>query len=226
MQIERLSEKRILCVGAGGLGTVALYLLAGCGIGTLGIADGDSVDLSNLDRQFLFDRDMIGKNKAESAVYRLKQLHPTVKYNVYPVFLTEDNAEAVLVDYDLVLAAVDSLFARLLLNRVCSKLSIPLISGGVDGKTGMLQFVRYGVTACLSCVYDGTPDAERKPISDPSVVSVISAWMAEVARDYLITGKDPLDGCLLMYDAKQLETSRVRLARRTDCTICAHISQK
>ena len=217
---RKLLNGRVLCVGAGGLGSVALYCLAGSGVGTLGIADGDTVSLSNLNRQFLHGMDVLGRPKTESAVRSLNRLNPELRYEAYDVLLNEENAPEIIQKYDLVLAAVDNLPTRMMLNRICKGAGVPLINGGVEGLAGMVQMVEFGKTACLACLYEDAPKKEIHPVAFPPVVSTISSLMAECAVFYLLTGKNPLGGDLMYYAAGALEFTKIHTDRNPRCPVC------
>lgn len=221
---ERLRRARVLTVGAGGLGSVALFTLAGMGIGTLGIADGDTVSLGNLNRQFLHGMDSLGESKVASAARTLRRLNPEPHYRLYSFMLDAGNAEEIVSDYDIVLAAVDGLPVRMLLNRACADAGVPLINGGVDGEVGTVQLVEYGRSACLACLYGEKACGEGKAVSYPPVVGAISAMMADCAVQYLLTGRDPLCGQLLCYRARELSTECITVLRRADCPVCGEAS--
>lgn len=222
---ERLSRARALVVGAGGLGSVALYCLAGAGVGVIGIADGDTVSLGNLNRQFLHGTDTLGMPKVVSAVESLRRLNPEPEYRLFGEMLTDSSAENAVRGYDVVLAAVDSLSARLILNRACAKAGVPLVNGGVNGMDGVVQVVRYQKTACLACLYGDGAASPNKPVSYPPVVSVISSLMAQCALSLLLTGESPLGSELLYYDARTLAFSRVPALRSETCPVCSGRTQ-
>ncbi|MFZ6014563.1 MAG: HesA/MoeB/ThiF family protein, partial [Bacteroidota bacterium] len=127
----RLRRSRVLVVGAGGLGSPALLYLAAAGVGTIGIVDFDSVDVSNLQRQIIFTIHDIGKNKAEAAQARLAQINPLVTYHVHSLHITSANALNIIGNYDLVLDATDNFPTRYLLNDACVLLNKPLIYGSI-----------------------------------------------------------------------------------------------
>ena len=130
---KRLLESTVLVVGAGGLGSVALYCLSGAGVGHIRLADGDTVSCSNLNRQFLhFEKD-IGRGKVESASEKLSAFAPQLDLQPYHGFVDETNAEPLVRGADAVLAATDNVSSRLALNRACCRLGVPLVNGGIDG---------------------------------------------------------------------------------------------
>lgn len=126
-----LRSARVLMIGAGGLGSTALTYLAAAGVGTIGIVDSDHVDLSNLQRQIIHSTPAIGELKAESAARRLRELNPTVEVETYPLRLTEQNADDVLVGWDLVLDGTDNLPTRYLISDTAVRLEMPVVFGSI-----------------------------------------------------------------------------------------------
>lgn len=223
---QRLAGKRVLCIGAGGLGSVALFILAGSGIGTIGVLDGDRVSLGNLNRQFLYRMEDIGAPKAGTAIQALKRLNPSLAYTAFNTMLDGDNALPIIQEYDLVMSAVDNLHTRLIINQACGAADVPLVNGGVNGLKGMVQLVRYGISGCLSCMYGDAPQVLEAPVSFPPVVSVISSMMAQCAIAYLLTGEDPLDGCIAYYDGASLSLRHIPTKPAAGCPVCAGHQQK
>ncbi|HRE31614.1 MAG TPA: HesA/MoeB/ThiF family protein, partial [Candidatus Berkiella sp.] len=129
---KRLQQARILCVGAGGLGNPSLFYLAGAGIGRIGIADADKVDLQNLQRQILFTEADIGKTKSTAAITHLQALNHTIIYDDIPEFINIDNVLACVKVYDYILDCTDNIQTKLLLNDACHQLQKPLVSASVE----------------------------------------------------------------------------------------------
>lgn len=140
---QKLKAAKVLVVGAGGLGCPALLYLAGAGIGTIGIADGDVIEVSNLPRQVLYGNESIGKKKAAEARRVLAAINPMVKVIVYEEFLTAQNAGRIMQDFDVVIDATDNLETRYLLDEVCVALQKPWIFGGVYQYEGQLSVFNY-----------------------------------------------------------------------------------
>ena len=218
---EKLRAATVLVAGAGGLGSTALYCLCGAGVGQVRIVDGDTVSLSNLNRQFLhFVRD-IGRSKLDSAAEKLRAFAPDCSLTLHHAFVDEDNAESLVRGADLVLAATDNLSSRLALNRACCRLGVPLVNGGVDGMYGTVQTVLPGQTACLRCLLPAnapepaTPDRAFAP-----VVSTISALMAQCALLCLLGQGAEIAGRLLCFDGLRLTLDTLPLARNPSCPVC------
>lgn len=216
----RLSTASVLVVGAGGLGSSLLYNLAGMGVGCIGVCDGDTLSLSNLNRQFLHTEADIGLNKAESAVRRLRAYNSSLCYKAICCHADAQNADALVGAYDLIVLAVDTLDARLLLNRVCVQHQKPLVNGGVYAMTGMCNMVVPHKSACLQCLYGHTKATGGTPTAFPPVVSVIGSLEAQLAATYLLSGEDPLGGRLLCMDATRFSFDRVALVPDPACAVC------
>lgn len=218
---RRLLSSSVFVVGCGGLGSVLLYCLCGMGVGRVGFCDGDTVSLSNLNRQFLHRADSIGRNKAESANKTLSAFAPDIELIPHPVALTDQNAASLLSGYDAVALAVDSLPSRLVANRACVRLNTPLVDGGVDGLRGTLYTVRPHETACLNCLYQGMTPSDACVSSFAPVVSAISALQAQAISNILLGRENPSDGRLYLYDGASLALESVALKRLPDCAVCS-----
>ncbi|KAK7429976.1 hypothetical protein QQZ08_003598 [Neonectria magnoliae] len=155
----RLKAARVLIVGAGGLGCPAAAYLAGAGVGTLGLVDGDDVEVSNLHRQIAHATDRVGKGKVESAITYLQGLNPTVKYSAHPTHLTPANAEDTVSKYDLVLDCTDHPTSRYLISDVCVLLGKPLVSASAFQTSGQLIVLNNppGRGPCYRCVFPTPP---------------------------------------------------------------------
>lgn len=141
---QKLSNAKVLMIGAGGLGCPALLYLATAGVGTLGIADGDSLSESNLNRQTLFGQNDIGSPKAKTAKKVLKEKYPDIHFEVIPYFLTAENTLEILKNYDLVLDGSDNFETRYMINDACVLLNIPLIMGAIYQYEGQLMVFNFG----------------------------------------------------------------------------------
>ena len=215
---HKLAASSVLVVGAGGLGGPLLYALAGAGVGRLVIVDWDTVSLSNLNRQFLFDQADLGRPKAEAAARRLSAFNPDLRVEGVEAWLDEKTGMELLADCQLAVAAVDNLPARLALNAACAKRKIPLVNGGVEGWYGSVMAVEFGKTPCLACCYAGTtPEEVGQALG--AVTGAVASLMATVALQMLL-GHNPIPGEMLLYDGKRLELDRVPVERGTGCPVC------
>ena len=216
---ERLAKASVLVVGAGGLGSALLFCLAGAGVGRIGIADFDTVAESNLNRQFLHTTDGIGTDKLDSALMRLKAFNPSLRYEPHRCKVNENNAAALVANYDIVLAAVDNLPTRAELNRACVKLGKPFVNGGVNGMFGTLQIVEPRKTACLTCIYGEKPKAPAATSFAP-VVSTISSLMAQAALLLLLGLPNPLPNTILYFDGESMTFDKISVSRNPSCPVC------
>ena len=217
---KKLARSSALVVGCGGLASTLLWCLCGMGVGRIGFCDGDVVARSNLNRQFLHNPRDIGRKKAQSAYEKLRAFAPELTLEPMSEHLTKENAETIVAGYGVVVLAVDSLPARLLVNRACVRRGVPLVDGGINGLHGTLHTVLPGRTACLHCLY-GEMEPPHGPIpSFAPVVSTISALEAQACADVLLGLPNPSAENLLLYDGAQFTLERVAVRRREDCPVC------
>jgi molybdopterin/thiamine biosynthesis adenylyltransferase/rhodanese-related sulfurtransferase len=230
---EKLLASRVLLVGAGALGSPAALYLAAAGVGTLGIADQDTVELSNLQRQILHTTERVGTPKTESARQTLNALNPTIQINTHQLRLTSENAEAVVRGYDLVIDGTDNFPARYLLNDVCLKLQLPYVYGSIYRFEGQVSvFWPAGAAAgaptpCYRCLYPAPAPPELAPSCAEAGVlgvlpGVIGTLQAIEALKLLLQLGDTLVGRLLCYDAL---TATFREFKTTADAHCAYCSQ-
>jgi len=172
---EKLSKARVLVVGAGGLGCPTLMYLAAAGVGTIGIADGDTVSLSNLNRQTLFGSGDLEKLKAETAAAVLKEKYPDIEFEVYPQFLTSENTLDIIRSYDLVLDGSDNFGTRYMINDACVLLNKPLVMGAIYQFEGQLAVFNYGPNPInYRDIYPDPPQADEIPnCSETGVLGVL-----------------------------------------------------
>ncbi|MBP2627304.1 MAG: UBA/THIF-type NAD/FAD-binding protein [Firmicutes bacterium] len=221
---KRLNNSSVLVVGAGGLGTTVLYSLAGAGVGTIGIVDDDVVDITNLNRQFLYDVQNIGDPKATIAQQRIHELNPDIKIIPYAVRFTEENAKMLLEGYDLVVLAVDNLSTRLVVNRACSLRNLPLVDGGIDGFRGYVTATQFNETPCLQCIYgDNGKKGNPTPGSLGAVVAVISSLEANLAILLLLGKPNPLASKSLYYDALNMSFDEIAFKKNKSCKVCGKL---
>jgi molybdopterin/thiamine biosynthesis adenylyltransferase len=155
----KLKNAKVALIGMGGIGAPAALYLAAAGVGTLGLIDDDAVSLSNLQRQVLYGAVDVDHGKAETAAARLADINPHTQYDVHAVRLDEDNATGILSGYDLVVDGCDNFPTRLLVNRACHELRIPLVSAAIGRWSGQLAV--FDGQPCYQClVPDIPPDAE------------------------------------------------------------------
>jgi len=222
----KLLDAKVLLLGAGGLGSpVALYLAA-AGVGTLGIVDGDDVDLSNLQRQVLHTTDRIGTRKVDSAEAAITALNPDVRVQKYATRLDAGNILEILAGYDVVVDGADNFPTRYLLNDASVRLGIPVVSASILGFDGQLSVFAPGDGPCYRCLYPVPPPAELAPSCGANgVLGVLPGTMGllqatEVVK--LVTGAgEPLIGRLLLYEALGPTFTELKVRRDPECPVCS-----
>lgn len=225
---ERLQRSSALVVGLGGLGCPAALYLAAAGVGRLVLADGDAVELSNLQRQIAHGQADIGANKAASAAAAIRQIDPAIDIEVCPRYLAADNLEEHLATVDLVVDATDNYPARFELNRACIAAGLPLVSGAAVRSEGQLGvYDPHRGAPCYRCLYPAEGAQTALSCSDSGVlapvVGVIGTLMAMEALKVLSGYGAPLRGQLLVMDLFSMDTQKLSLDPRTDCPDCGHL---
>lgn len=229
---QKLFGARVLVVGAGGLGSpIALYLAA-AGVGTIGIADADVVDLSNLQRQIIHFTPDVGRPKVESAAAKMQALNPDVAVRPYREFLMADNIRPIIRDYDFVIDGTDSFAAKFLINDACVLEGIPFSHGGILRFQGQAMTVLPGTSACYRCVFGAPPPADAVPTcSQAGILGAVAGMLGTIqAAEALkfITGVGSLlTDALLTFDAKDMTFRKVKVKRNRRCAVCgpdAHIT--
>jgi adenylyltransferase/sulfurtransferase len=221
---QRLLEARVLIVGAGGLGSPAALYLAAAGVGTLGIIDNDRIDISNLQRQVLFDTASVGRLKAEQAQTRLSALNPDITVTAHPVELRATNAREILAGYDIVLDGSDRLSTRYLVNDACVIYRKSLVSAAIHRFEGQALTYVPGQGPCYRCLFSDSAEGAVPNCAEAGVLGVLPGVMGSIQATEaikLITGVGtPLTGRLLTYDALDMRVREFRFARRADCAVC------
>jgi molybdopterin/thiamine biosynthesis adenylyltransferase len=221
-----VSEASVLIVGAGALGSPVAAYLAGAGVGRIGIADHDAVELSNLHRQHLHFTPDLGVPKAESAAAKLRFLNPDVVIEPYQVRVDAENAPGLVEGQDLVVDCSDTFATRYAVNAACCAAGVRLVEAGVIGMAGMVMSIKPGRTACYRCAFPVEP-ADAPRCADAGVLGpaagVIGSLQALEAMK-LLTGVAPAiaDG-FLQVDLATAEFLRVRATRRDDCPDCSGV---
>ncbi|MCE5339485.1 MAG: HesA/MoeB/ThiF family protein [Methanomicrobiaceae archaeon] len=216
---ERLKKAKVFIAGAGGLGCpIALYLAA-AGIGEILLADRDTVDRTNLNRQVLhWERD-IGELKARSAEAKLREVNPDIRVNAFATTINEANVRDLVGDADLIVDALDNFPTRYLLNREALRSGIPLLHGGIRGFDGQVTTIIPGRTACLECIFPEAPPAEVFPVIG-TTAGIIGVIQANEAIKYLLGRKDLLSNRLLLWDGLTTTLETYAVERRPECPAC------
>ncbi|MBR7829005.1 adenylyltransferase/sulfurtransferase MoeZ [Actinospica sp. MGRD01-02] len=222
---KRLKNAKVLCIGAGGLGSPALMYLAAAGVGTLGIVEFDTVDESNLQRQIIHGQSDIGRSKAESARDSVKEINPLVQVNVHEERLEADNVMELFAQYDLIVDGTDNFATRYLVNDACVLLNKPYVWGSIyrfDGQASVF-WSEYG--PCYRCLYPEPPPPGMVPsCAEGGVLGVLCASIGSIqvteAIKVLTGTGEPLVGRLMIYDALEMNYRSVKVRKDPECAVC------
>ena len=222
----RLKNARVLCVGAGGLGSPALMYLAAAGVGTIGIVDFDVVDETNLHRQILFGHADIGKKKAEVALVKLKAANPFIEVNAFSVRLDNSNVLELFKSYDVIIDATDNFATRYLINDAAVLLNKPYAWGSVNRFDGQAAFFWSQHGPCYRCMHPIPPaPGSVQNCSEAGILGVTCAAIASIQVNEVIkaiTGIGELQvGQLSIFDALTSEFTKLELLKDPNCTICS-----
>lgn len=226
---QKLLDARVLCIGAGGLGSPLLMYLSAAGVGTLGIVDFDRVDLSNLQRQTLHASNRLGMLKTESAKHTLLAINPEVRLELYSTQLSPENARTLIKDYDLVVDGSDNFPTRYLINDACGLEAKPLLYGAISQFEGQLSLFHASVkdvhAPCYRCLFPRPPQPGTIPSCSEAGVfgalpAVIGSMMAVEAIKYLLGLGESLAGIMLHYDALYQEMRRIQISKNPACELC------
>jgi len=222
---KRLKNARVLCIGAGGLGSPALMYLAAAGVGTLGIVDFDVVDESNLQRQIIHGQSDIGRSKAESARDSVLEINPLVTVNLHEDRLDSSNVMEIFADYDLIVDGTDNFATRYLVNDACVLLHKPYVWGSIYRFDGQASVFWADHGPCYRCLYPEPPPPGMVPsCAEGGVLGVLcgsvgSIQVTEAIK--LLTGiGEPLLGSLMVYDALEMEYRKIKVRKDPNCAVC------
>jgi adenylyltransferase/sulfurtransferase len=226
---KRLKNAKVLVIGAGGLGSPALLYLAAAGVGTLGIAEFDEVDESNLQRQIIHGQSDIGKPKAESAREAIAETNPLVNVIVHNERLDNDNVLRIFEGYDLIVDGTDNFATRYMVNDAAYFLKIPYVWGSIyrfDGQASVFWPTLEGADApCYRCLYPEPPPPGMVPsCAEGGVLGVLCASIGSIQVNEsikLLTGiGEPAVGRLVIYDALELEWRKLKVRKDPNCALC------
>jgi len=222
---RRLLDSRVLLIGAGGLGCPLALYLAAAGVGRLGLADDDVVDVSNLQRQVLYSTADVGRPKVEVASERVRALNPDVEVTAYAERLTSANALDVFRGYDVVVDGTDNFPTRYLSNDACVLLGIPNVYGSIFRFEGQASVFDARKGPCYRCLYPEPPPPGAVPsCAEGGVLGILPGTIAMVQATEtvkLLTGiGTTLAGRLVIYDALSMEWNEFKLQKDPDCPVC------
>ncbi|OHD54641.1 MAG: adenylyltransferase [Spirochaetes bacterium GWF1_51_8] len=222
---EKILDGRVMIIGAGGLGApIALYLAA-AGVGHIGIADFDKVELSNLQRQVIHFTGDIGKRKVDSAAEKMKAINPGVDVAVYGDYLNSRNIRDVIRDYDFVIDGTDNFASKFLINDACVFEGKPFSHGGILRFDGQTMTVLPGATPCYRCIFNSPPPANSVPTCSQAgvlgpVAGMLGTIQATEALKFLTGAGELLAGRLLIFDAKTMRFRTAEVRKNPKCPVC------
>jgi len=223
---SRLMESKVLIIGIGGLGSPAALYLAAAGVGTIGLADGDVVEISNLQRQIIHDSALVGAFKTTSAASRIKALNPDVRILRYNERINAKNISEIITEFDFLIDGTDTFGSKFLINDACVKFNVPFSHAGVVQYVGQTMTVVPRKTACYRCMFQSPPPSDAVPNCSQagilgSVAGILGCIQATEAVKYLIGKGDLLGDVLLHVDAETMEFRKIPLKRRESCPVCS-----
>jgi sulfur-carrier protein adenylyltransferase/sulfurtransferase len=222
---RRLKNAKVLCVGAGGLGSPALMYLAAAGVGTLGVIDFDVVDESNLQRQIIHGQSDVGRPKAESAASSIREINPLVEVIVHNEPLSTDNVMDIFAGYDLIVDGTDNFATRYMVNDAAVLLGKPYVWGSIYRFDGQASVFWAENGPCYRCLYPEPPPPGMVPsCAEGGVLGVLCASIGSIQVNEaikLITGiGDSLVGRLMIYDALEMSYRQVKVKKDPECPLC------
>ena len=223
---QKLLQSKVLVIGAGGLGSPVLYYLAAAGIGTIGIADFDTVDLSNLQRQLLHTTDSIGSRKTDSAKMALSKLNPEINFITYDEKVTANNILNLIKPFDIVVDCTDSARTKFLINDACVLSKKPFVHGGILGFTGQLMTYVPNQGPCYRCIFSQPTDFDSvSTCRDVGVIGAIAGVIGSMQSleviKFILGKGELLVGKMFTYNALTLESNVLKLpSHNSECPVC------
>ena len=223
---QKLSKSKVLVIGAGGLGSPALYYLASAGIGTIGIVDFDVVGISNLQRQIIHFTGDLGKRKVDSAAEKLKALNPEICISSRHLRINEDNIEEIIKEYDVVLDSTDNIPARYLISDCCFLLGKPLVEAAVTGFIGTIFTIIPGKSPCYRCLYPEPPANGVVPsCSETGIIGMVAGTIGSLqaleALKLILGIGDTISGRVLYFDGLNSSFNNINVERSESCPLCS-----
>ena len=222
---QKLLDGRVLIIGAGGLGAPAALYLAAAGVGTIGLADADNVDLTNLQRQVIHFTPDIGRPKVASAKEKMEAINPEIMVNAYQTWVHSGNIGGIIEGYDFVIDGTDNFAAKFLINDACVLAGKPYSHAGILRFDGQTITVKPGESACYRCIFPEPPPQDAIPTcSQAGVIGVLPGVLGVIqateAIKFLLGKGQLLTGRLLIYNALQMRFKEVRINRNPKCPLC------
>ncbi|MCL4455888.1 MAG: molybdopterin-synthase adenylyltransferase MoeB [Nitrospirae bacterium] len=222
---KKILNAKVFIVGAGGLGCPVGYYLAAAGVGTIGMIDNDTVELSNLQRQIAHNTKRLGVHKVDSAKETFESLNPDVKVVGIKDRISKDNILDLIKDYDIVVDGSDNFPTRYLVNDACVMLKKPLVSGAILRFEGQVTTILPGEGHCYRCLFEEMPPAGLVPSCQEAgvlgaITGVVGALQATEVLKIILGKGDVLKNTLLIYDALKVNFRRVKVPKNNDCAVC------
>ncbi len=222
---ERFMSGKVLIIGAGGLGAPAALYLAAAGVGTLGIVDGDKVELSNLQRQIIHFTEDVSIAKVVSATQKIQALNPDVKVNAIQEHVCASNIRDIIRGYDFIIDGTDNFAAKFLINDACVMEKIPFSHGGILRFTGQTMTILPDQSACYRCIFSAPPPRNAVPTcSQAGVLGVIAGMLGTIqaaeALKFLAKVGTLLTNSLLTFDALEMDFRKLVLRKQANCRVC------
>jgi molybdopterin/thiamine biosynthesis adenylyltransferase len=221
---EKICDSKVLIIGVGGIGSPAALYLAAAGVGTIGLADGDKVDHSNLQRQVIHSASDIDRFKTISARERIAAINPDVNVVTYEIWVDELNVADIIKDYDFIIDGTDNFLAKFLINDACVLGKKPFSHGGVMAFVGQTMTYVPGST-CYRCIFKEPPPIGELPTCAEmgvfgAVVGILGTIQATEALRYIVGTGELLVNRLLTFDALNMNFRTVKFQRNPECKVC------
>lgn len=224
---KKLIMSKVLIIGMGGLGSPCAMYLAAAGVGTIGLADADVVDLSNLQRQIIHSMSDLGKEKVQSAKETILAINPDVNVRVYNTYIDDSNITQIIGEYDFIVDCTDNFNSKFLINDACVKVKKPFSHAGINGFHGQLMTYVPQKSPCYRCIFKKPPKDYVNEIENKSGIigamgGVIGSLQAMETIKYITGVGEVLKGCILTYNAIDMGFRKVKLHQNIKkCTVCS-----
>ncbi len=219
---KRLAQSSVFIAGVGGLGCPVALNLTSAGVGNITLCDSDTVESTNLNRQFLHTEQNIGLEKTSSALQFLTRFNSGIKFTTHTCEITEDNVDQLVADADIILDCLDNFAARYALNQCAIRKGIPMVHGAVWGMEGRVTVFHPPQTPCLSCIFPVAPKPQEIPVLG-AVTSATGSVQAMEALIYLAGSHPPLRGEILIMDYSSMHFQTLEIGRIPTCPVCSRL---
>ena len=227
---QKISAAKVLVIGAGGLGSPVLLYLAAAGVGTIGVVDGDVVDLTNLQRQIVHFTSDVDKEKVLSTKEKINELNPNVSVVTYSELVTSENILDIIKDYDFIVDGTDNFPAKFLINDACVLSQKPFSHAGILQFDGQMMTVIPGESTCYRCVFHEPPPPNSVPTCSQAgvlgaIAGVFGSLQTTEVLKYIIGKGDLLTDRILIFDALAVKFREVKIKKRKNCPVCGEPRQ-